>query len=50
VDNVLPQTFVVQLIHTSGGQTTVERMPLDANRQGSLPLRLENLDSVVELF
>jgi immune inhibitor A len=47
VDNVLPQTFVVQLIHTSGDQTTVERMPLDANRQGSLPLRLENRDSAI---
>jgi hypothetical protein len=45
VDNVLPQTFVVQLIHQSGGQTTVERLPLDANRQGSLSLNLKSRDT-----
>ena len=47
VDNVLPQTFVVQLIHRSGGQTRVERLPLDANRQGSLSLTLEGRDTAV---
>ncbi len=47
VDNVLPQTFVVQLIHESGGQTTVERVPLDANRQGSLALNLLDGDTAI---
>ena len=47
VDNVLPQTFVVQLIHWSGGQTTVKRLPLDANRQGSLSLNLESRDTAI---
>jgi immune inhibitor A len=45
VDNVLPQRFVVQLIHQSGGQTTVERLRLDANRQGSLSLDLKRGDT-----
>lgn len=47
VDNVLPQTFVVELIHQSGGQSTVERMALDANRHGSLPLSLKGHDAAV---
>ena len=47
VDNVLPQTFVVQLIHQSGGQTTVGRLPLDANRQGSLSFSLKRGDSAI---
>jgi hypothetical protein len=47
VDNTLPQTFVVQLIHEPGGQTTVERLPLDANRQGSLSLTLKNSDTAI---
>jgi immune inhibitor A len=47
VDNVLPQTFVVQLIHQSGGKTTVERLALDANRQGSLSLNLERQDVTI---
>jgi immune inhibitor A len=47
VDNVLPQRFVVQLIHQSGDQTTVERLPLDTSRQGSLSLRMESGDSAV---
>jgi immune inhibitor A len=47
VDNILPQTFVVQLIHKSGGQTTVERLPLDANRQGSLSLNLKSGDMAI---
>jgi immune inhibitor A len=47
VDNVLPQTFVVQLIHRSGDQTTVERLPLDANRQGSLSLSLKSRDIAI---
>lgn len=47
VDNVLPQTFVVQLIRKSGGRTTVERLPLDASRQGSLSLNLESRDTAI---
>ena len=47
VDNVLPQTFVVQLIHQSGGQTAVERLPLDANHQGSLSLNLKSHDTAI---
>ena len=47
VDNVLPQTFVVQLIQQSGDQVTVERMSLDANRQGSLSLNLESGDTAI---
>jgi immune inhibitor A len=45
VDNLLPQTFVVQLIHRSAGLTTIERMPLDASRHGSLSLKLQNGDT-----
>ncbi len=47
LDNVLPQTFVVQLIHQSGDQTTVERLPMDAHRQGSLSLDLESDDTAI---
>ena len=47
VDNVLPQTFEVHLIHQSGGQTTVERLPLDASRQGSLSLSLKSRDTAI---
>jgi immune inhibitor A len=47
VDNILPQTFVVQLIHQSSGQTTVERFQLDHNNQGSLSINLKNEDSAI---
>jgi hypothetical protein len=47
VDNVLPQTFVVQLIRPSDGQITVDRLPLDVNRQGSLSLSLESHDTAI---
>jgi immune inhibitor A len=47
VDNVLPQTFVVQLIHQSDDRTIVERMPFDANRQGRLTLNLENRNTAI---
>jgi hypothetical protein len=33
------------LIHQSGGQTTVERLPLDTNRQGSLSPNLKSRDT-----
>jgi len=39
IDNQLPQTFVVQVIH-AGKQTTVQQMPLDANNTGRLTLEL----------
>ena len=47
VDNILPQMFVVQFIHQSGGETTVKRMPLDANRQGMLSVNLQKGDSAI---
>jgi hypothetical protein len=47
VDNILPQTFVVQLIHQSGGQTTVEPVSLDINRQGSRSLNLKSHDTAI---
>jgi immune inhibitor A len=46
VDNVLPQTFIVQLIHLANGQTTVQRIKLDAN-QGSISLNLESPDTAI---
>ncbi len=47
MDNVLPQTFVVQLIHGSGGQRVVERMQLDASNQGSLSLTLKDREAAI---
>jgi hypothetical protein len=47
VDNVLPQMFVVQLIHQSGGQATVERLQLDAQSQGRLALDIKNQDVAI---
>jgi immune inhibitor A len=47
VDNVLPQTFVVHLIHQSGGQTTVERLHLDDNGQGNLSINLNRQDFTI---
>ena len=41
IDNMLPQTFSVQVILKSGGQTTITRVPLDANNQAALPLSLK---------
>lgn len=41
MDNLLPQAFVVQVIN-QGGETTVERMVLDANNQGSLTVNVDN--------
>jgi hypothetical protein len=38
---------VVQLIYQSRTQTTVERLPLDANRHGILPLNLKNRDTAI---
>jgi bacillopeptidase F (M6 metalloprotease family) len=46
MDNLLPQTFVVQAIR-QGAQTTVERMPLDEHNQGSLTLNLAEGESAV---
>jgi hypothetical protein len=49
IDNLLPQTFVVQVIKqgNSGKNTTVERMSLDANNQGSLTLNLSGSEKAV---
>jgi immune inhibitor A len=47
IDNTLPQTFIVQLIHQAEDQTTVQRMILDANRQGSLSLNVGSRDSAI---
>lgn len=44
MDNLLPQTFVVQIIR-QGADTTVERLPLDANNQGEVTLNLDFDDS-----
>jgi immune inhibitor A len=41
MDNLLPQTFIVQIIHQDG-ETTVERMPLDAENTGSLKFNLDS--------
>jgi hypothetical protein len=41
MDNLLPQTFIVQIIYQNG-ETTVERMPLDADNTGSLTLNLDS--------
>jgi hypothetical protein len=38
---------IAELIHQSGGQSTVERMALDANRHGSLPLSLKGHDTAI---
>ena len=39
MDNLLPQKFMVQLIN-QGGETTVQRLPLDQNQTGSLDVNL----------
>jgi hypothetical protein len=41
MDNLLPQEFMVQVI-TQGATTTVQRLPLGQNGQGSLDIDLEN--------
>jgi hypothetical protein len=46
IDNLLPQTFVVQVIR-QGDTTTVERLPLDAGNQGSVTLDLERNGRVI---
>ncbi len=49
IDNLLPQTFVVQVIRQgrSGSDTTVERMELQANNQGSLTVTLGSGEKAV---
>jgi hypothetical protein len=47
VDNILLQRFVVQIIHQSGSETSVERILLNANQQGSLSLNLKRGDIVI---
>lgn len=47
IDNVLPQTFVVQIIHhRAAGATAVERLALDAANRGSLTLDVANGEKV----
>lgn len=46
MDNLLPQTFIVQLIR-QGAATTVERVALDANNQAQLALDIAAGDPVV---
>ena len=46
IDNLLPQEFVVQVI-SQGAQTTVQKMTLDQNNQGSLPITLAAGDKAV---
>ena len=47
VDNNLPQTFSVQAIQISDSQTTVTRLPLDANNQAHLALDLKQGDRAI---
>ncbi|MGH2521592.1 MAG: hypothetical protein ACRDH2_03725 [Anaerolineales bacterium] len=49
MDNRLPQRFVVQVIRQgrTGAETTVERLPLDANNTGSLTLDLGRNEKAV---
>ncbi len=47
IDNILPQTFSLQVILESGGQTTVSHVPLDANNQASVPLDLKRGDQAI---
>jgi len=47
IDNMLPQTFSLQVILDSGGQTTVTRVPLDANNQATFPLDLKRGDQAI---
>ncbi len=46
MDNLLPQTFVVQVIR-QGAPTTIERMALDEHNQGSLTLDLADGEDAV---
>ncbi len=46
MDNVLPQTFSVQVIRRRGRETTVERLPLDEANRGSLTLALQRNERV----
>lgn len=46
LENSLLQKFVVQLIHQAGGQTTVERLALDAGNAGQATLTLARGDTL----
>ncbi len=47
IDNVLPQTFVVQVIHRGhAGATTVQRLPLDVANRGSITLDVADGEKV----
>ncbi len=49
MDNQLPQTFAVQAIHLgqASADTSIARMPLDANNSGSLTLNLKSGEKAV---
>ncbi len=47
IDNVLPQTFVMQVIHhRPTGATTVQRLPLDVANSGSVTLDVADGEKV----
>jgi hypothetical protein len=46
MDNMLPQTFSVQVIRRRGREITVERLPLDEANRGSLTLDLQRNERV----
>jgi len=46
IDNLLPQKFVVQVIH-KGSQTTVERLTLDDTNEGELKLNIRSGEEVI---
>ncbi len=49
IDNLLPQTFIVQVIEQGRNtrDTTIQRLKLDANSQGSLTLDLSGREKAV---
>ena len=49
IDNTLPQTFAVQVIHLgqTSAQTSIVHMPLDASNHGSLSLDLKSGEKAV---
>jgi hypothetical protein len=46
LENALPQRFTVQVVRQAGGQTTVERLPLDDANRGQASLTLDRGDTV----
>ena len=47
-DNILPQSYVVQVIRKSGSKTTVEQMTLDGANNGSIKVDIASAsDNVI---